>query len=247
MFDRFLSPVFWILSIFAVLFVYTKTVGPIPFSVSSVVTYKTTTFDVSAEGKVSVKPDTAFVNAGVQANASTAKGAQDQINEAINKISLALKQGGIEAKDIQTTNYNVNPTYDYASGTQRITGYSASTNLLIKVKNIDKVNEAIDIATKNGANQISGLNFDVDDKSKLEEAARVMAVNAARKKADNAAKIAGFKLGRIVNYSENFAGRPRLIPVTRAEGVKTADSIATQVEPGSTDIIVTVTLSFEIQ
>lgn len=246
MFYRFLSPLFWIASIFVILFVYTKIIGPIPFSVNSVVTQKTTTFDVTAEGKVSAKPDTAFVNAGIQATSSTVKGVQDQINEVINKISQVLKQDGIDAKDIQTTNYNINPVYDYLTGTQKITGYSASANLFIKVKNIDKINEVIDIAVKNGANQISGLNFDVDDKSKLEETARQIAVNKARKKADNAARIAGFRLGRIVNYNENFNGQPRPVPML-AGMAKTFESIDTKVEPGSADITISVTLSYEIQ
>ncbi len=242
-----LLPVIGVITFFSLFLVYTKLIGPIPFAVNSIVTQKSTTFDVTAEGKVSVKPDIAYINAGVQASSATVKGVQDQINVVINKISDALKQDGIDAKDIKTTNYNVNPTYDYTNGSQRITGYSASTNLQIKVTNIDKVNEAIDLATKNGANQISGLNFDVDDKTKVEEQARQMAVDLARKKADSAAKIAGFKLGRIVNYSENFGGGPRPLPMMGAGLAKTADNLSTQIESGSTDIVITVTLSYEIQ
>lgn len=243
---RMLSPLAWLLSFFVLLFLYTKLAGPIPFNISSVTTQKSTTFDVAGEGKSTIKPDLATITAGIQAQAQSVKSAQDQINSVISKISQAVKQVGVDAKDIQTTNYNINPTYDYTAGTQRITGYSANTNLLIKVRNLDKVNEVIDAATGNGANQISGLSFDVEDKTKVENEARQKAVSEAKKKAEQAAKIAGFKLGRIINYSENFQGQPRPVPMMALDANKAVGS-PTQVEPGSSEITVNVTLSYEIR
>lgn len=240
-----LLPIIGVTTFFTLLFVFTKLFGPIPFSVSSVTTAKSDTFNVTGEGKVVVKPDIASVTVGLQAQSPTVKGAQDQINSVINKISENLKQSGIEAKDIQTINYSIYPNMDYAGGSQRITGYSASTNLLIKVRNIDKINEVIDIATNNGANQISGVRFDVDDKTKAENEARQKAVDEAKSKAQEAAKVAGFKLGKIINYSENFGGFPRPIPMLSTLESKAAIS-PTQVEPGTTDITVNVTLSYEI-
>lgn len=234
-----------ILAFFVLLFVYTKLAGPLPFSVNSVTTAKTDTFNVSAEGVSEAKPDIALVNAGIQAQGNSVKSAQDQINLSINKVSDAVKKLGVDQKDIKTSNYNINPTYDYQSQTQRITGYSASTNLTIKVRNIDLVNQVIDTATANGANQVGGVSFDVDDKTKAENEARQKAVAAAKKKAEDAAKIAGFKLGRMVNYSESFAPNVRPYPMMAAgaPGVAKQD---TAVEPGSSEITVSVTLSYEI-
>jgi len=245
MYSRIVTPLIWFAIFFVLLFLYTKFAGPIPFSVSSVTTQKSTTFDVTGEGKSSIKPDIAEITAGITVSAQTVKAAQDQINTIINKVSQAIKQTGVDAKDIQTTNYSINPTYDYGSGSQRITGYSASTNLSVKVRNLDKVNDAIDAATANGANQISGLSFGVDDKTKVEDEARQKAVAEAKKKAEQAAKIAGFKLGRIINYSENFQGEPGPIPIF----METAKSqgTPTQVEPGSSEVVVSVKLSYEIQ
>ncbi|MCL4417289.1 MAG: SIMPL domain-containing protein [Actinobacteria bacterium] len=211
------------------------------------VTQKTTTFDVSGEGKVTTKPDIASVTAGVSSQAQSVRAAQDQINSVINKVTQALKQNGIESKDIQTSNYNITPTYDYTAGLQRITGYSASTNILIKVRNLDNINSVIDTATGNGANQISGISFDVDNKTKTQDEARQKAVNEAKIKAAEAAKIAGFKLGRIINYSENFQGLPRPIPLSTGVLNKAVGGIPTQIEPGLTDVIVDVILSYEIQ
>lgn len=138
------------------------------------------------------------------------------------------------------------PTYGYSGTAQRINGYNASATLLIKVRNLDNVNNVIDQATGNGANQVSGLSFGVDDKTKQEGEARQMAVAEAKKKAEQAAKIAGFKLGRIINYSENFGGSPRPIPLMM-DAAKAVGSVPTQVEPGSSEVLVSVTLSYEIQ
>lgn len=239
------SPFVWLISFFLLLFIYTKLVGPIPFSINSVTTAKSATFDVTGEGKAVSRPDMAAVTAGISTQANTVKSAQDQINNVMNRVSEAVKQAGVDAKDIQTTNYSIYPTYNYSDGAQKITGYSARTTILIKVRNLDKVNDVIDIATSSGANQISGITFDLSDKVKLQDEARQKAVEEAKKKAERAAQIAGFKLGRIINYAENFQGMPRPLPAMM-EGVKAVGSTATQVEPGSSEVTITVTLSYEI-
>lgn len=241
----FLIPVIGATTFLLSLFLFTKLFGPIPFSVTSVTTNKTTTFDVTGEGKVTVKPDIATVTAGISANGATVKTVQDQINAVATKVSSAVKAQGVADKDIQTTNYNVSPEYDYTNG-QRIKGYQASTNLSIKVRDINKVNQVIDASIGNGANQISGINFDVDDKSKAENQARQIAVDQAKKKAENAAKIAGLKLGKIINYSENFQGiRPIMMANSLAK--EAVGGVPTQVESGSTDITIDVTLSYILQ
>lgn len=232
---------------FVFLFLYTKLAGPVPFSVNSVTTTKSDTFNVTGEGTSTVKPDVAVVSAGIQARGNTVKEAQDQINNVINKVSEAIKKVGVDPKDIKTTNYNINPEYDFRSGTQRITGYSANTNLEIKIRDISKVNQVIDEATVNGANQVGGVTFDVDDKSKAEGEARKEAVDEAKKKAQQAAQIAGFSLGRLVNYTESFQG-DAIPPTLRMDVSQGAlEQKATQVEPGSNEVRVVVTLSYEIR
>lgn len=239
----FLIPAVGATTFFIILFLFTKIFGPIPFSVNSVVTDRISTFDVTGEGKVSIKPDIANVTVGITSNGPSLKVVQDQVNAIIAKVSEGIKAAGVDAKDIQTTNYNVNPEYDYTNG-QKIKGYTASTNLSIKVREIDKVNQVIDISTANGANQVGRISFDVDDKSKAENEARQKAVDQARKKAEDAARIAGLHLGKIINYYESFPGAE---PIYRMGAVDAKEGIGgspTQVEPGSTDITVTVTLSY---
>lgn len=238
-------PFAWIVAFFAILFIYTKFLGPIPFSVDSTVTQKTVTFDVTGGGKVSVTPDIARISAGVVAQAQTVKQAQNQLNLNINKVSEAVKNTGVDPKDIKTESYNVYPVYDYSGSSQKITNYSASANLAVTVRDIDKINAVIDTATQSGANQISGLSLEVENKEKAENEAREQAVAEAKKKAENAAKIAGFSLGKIVNYSESFEGLPR--PLSLVGGGIAEKTVPTQIEPGSSQITVVVTLSYGIR
>lgn len=232
---------------FIALFAYTKLAGPIPFSVNQITTTKTDTFSVEGVGKVSVPPDIAMVSAGVQAQGATVKIAQDLLNKNINAVSVAIKKAGVADKDIQTSGYNINPMYDYTARIPRITGYQASSNLTIKVRAIDNANAVIDAVTAAGANQLGGITFDVDNKTKAQNEARQIAVEDAKTKATNAAKIAGFTLGKIINYSEDFGTAPRPILMMAKADTGLGTGAPTQVEPGTNEITVTVQLNYQIQ
>jgi uncharacterized protein YggE len=217
----------------------------IPVSVTSTVTNKNETFSVSGEGKITVVPDMARLSVGVETQGATVKQTQGTMNTAVNKVTDALKQL-VDTKDIQTSSYSVNPEYDYTGGKPRITGFRASSSLSVKVKDLDKVNDVIDTATKNGATTVGGIQFEVEDQTKAENEARTKAVADAKKKAELAAQTAGFTLGRIINYQESTGGNsPR--PIMYAAKAMAEDASGTQVQPGSSDVMMTVTLSYELQ
>ena len=237
------TPFFTILFIFLGLFLYTKLLGPIPFSLNSVSTTKTDVFTVTGEGKAAGAPDRAEISAGITATGATVKDTQASVNTTINAIARDLKSLGIEDKNIKTTNYSVSPNYDFNAG-QRITGYSVMANLSVNTP-IDKANDAIDTATRNGANLVGGVQFTFSDevKEKLEGDARKEAVEQAKKKAEGLANAAGIRLGRIINVSESQGFEPRPILLER-QGIGSSEP--TNVEPGASTISISVTLSYDI-
>ena len=244
-------PAFLIIAFFFFgVFAYSKFFGPMPFSVTSNVTNKTDIFSVTGEGTLSIQPDVAYVNVGIQKNASTVKQAQSQINETMEKITSGLKSLSIDSKNIQTTDYSINPNYDWTSGTQKITGYSASTQLKIKITDLDKINEVIDSATANGANQVSNITLDVEDRAAAEETARKDAVAQANAKAKAAADAAGFKLGRIIGYSENSNDTNLLRPISYSAKTLAAgaadQALETNIQTGSEEVKITVNISYQI-
>ena len=231
--------------IFVLGFVFIKAVGWFPLSANVVATQKEE-FTSTGTGEVSVVPDTAVVSVGVTSQGSTVKEAQDLLNQNINKVIEAEKALGIPAEDIKTTNYSVNPRYDFSEGKQTIIGYEASSNVTIKVKDSTKVNEVVDTATSNGANQVGGISFEVSDPTAAENEARALAVEEAKKKAQEAANAAGFTLGRIINYTETSndnAPVPMRYAADSASGIELAP---TKIEAGSNEVSVTVRLSYEI-
>lgn len=216
--------------------------------ISSVVTQKQALFSVDGTGKVTIVPDTAVVDLGITITRPTVKTAQTEVNSVINKISADLKAAGLAEKDIQTSHYSVYPNYDYQSGTNRVTGYQVSTGLTVTIKNLDKINTVIDTATADGANTVGGVQLTVDEDSQkqLLQQARQEAVKDAKAKAESLAHAAGLTLGRIVNIQESAPSLPRpyLALSEKAVGVGGGGE-PTQIQPGSTDITSSVTLSYE--
>ena len=238
------APLLTIFFIFLGFFVYTKLAGPIPFSVNSIQTTKTNLFSVSGAGKATGIPDTAQISVGVTKTASTVNTAKDSVNSSANKIIDDLKKLGIPDKDIETTNYSINPNYDYALGKQTINCYTVTQTLEINIAPIDVANKAVDTATADGANLVGGINFTFNDKTKkdLENKARTEAVKMAKEKAGSLAKATGIRLGRIVDVQESGNFEPR--PIMMAQGLE-LKSEDTQLQPGENSITIDITLSYE--
>ncbi len=219
-----------------------------PLSVSSIVTQKNSLFTVTGTGKMTVVPDTAIINLGISVTQPTVKSAQNQANSVIKKISDDAKSLGVEPKYIQTNNYSISPQYNYQTTPYRITGYQVTASLTVTVKDFDNINRVIDTATADGANTVSGIQLTVDETKQKEllNQARIQAVNDAKSKAANLASAAGITLGRIVNVEESGnAPVPVRMYATADLSVKSGGGAPTGIEPGSTDITTTVTLSYE--
>jgi uncharacterized protein len=245
-------PFFTVLFIFASFFLFTKLFGPLPFSVNSITTTKTNLFTVQGTGEATAVPDTALISLGVEKEAPTVEVAQKQVNEIINKITEDLKKLGVEEKNIKTTNYFVNPNNDFSTGKRISAGYIVSANMEVRIKPVEKANQAVDVATADGATQVGGVTFVLadEDQKKLEDKARVDAVKEAKEKAQSLANAAGIKLGRVVDVQETSGGFPQPMMYRTAE-LKLDSAVGnpavppTELNPGENKISVTVSLSYE--
>lgn len=245
-------PFFTILLLFITLFVFTKLFGPIPFSVNSITTTKSSLFTVQGTGEATAVPDTALVTLGVNREGATVEIAQKGVNEVINKITADLKALGIEEKNIKTTNYSVNPNYDFTGGRQVARGYTVDANVEVRVKPVETANKAIDAATAAGATQVGGVTFVLadEDQKKAEDEARKEAIAEAKEKAQSLADAAGIKLGRIIDVQETSGGFPQPMLYRTAE-LKLDSAMggeampATELNPGENKISITVSLSYE--
>jgi uncharacterized protein len=234
---------------FVLLFVFAKWGPAINFSTTTQV--KGDAFIASGEGKVSVTPDIAKISLGIQETGSSLKTVQSAVNTKSKTLTDAIKRLGIDEKDIKTSSYNVYPQYDYTTPTQKITGYQVSTSYQVTVRDFDKVNDIVVAATGAGANTIGNVSFELSDSIKTEKMneARAEAVKVAKTKAEGLAKAAGITLGKIINVSENQSNDPvRLMAIPAAGGGSGDKSIAQpDIQPGQTEINITVSLSYEVR
>lgn len=206
---------------------------------------------VSGTGKVTATPDVAEISIGTISQSATVNQATKDNTDKMNKIVDAVKnEFKIDAKDVQTSNYNVSPNYDYTDGRQRITGYTVSQSLSVKVRDFTKTGDLLGRATELGANSVSGPVFTIDNPEKFQEEARAIAIKQAKEKASVLAGQVGIKLGRIVSYSEGNNGT--VIPLyAKAEmsalgSARDAAMPAPVIESGSQDIQIDVSISFEL-
>ena len=164
---------------------------------------------VTGEATVSVAPDQAQIDGGVTSDARTAREASEANNAAMNKVMQALKGAGIEERDTQTSRLSLQPQYaPNRTGTSPITGYRASNRVTIRLRDVTKVANVIDVLAGAGANDIGGINFTVSQPSKHLDEAREKAVADARRKAEIYAKAAGVTLGEPLSISEEGAPAP---------------------------------------
>jgi uncharacterized protein len=199
---------------------------------------------VTGEATVSVPPDQAQIDAGVTSDAKTAREASDVNNAAMSKVLLALKGAGIDEKDYQTSRLSLQPQYaPNRSGPSPVVGYRASNRVTVKLRDVAKVANIIDVLVGAGANELGGINFMVSQASKLLDEAREKAVADARRKAEIYAKAAGVALGEPLSISEEGSAAP----VFRGKMVGGMAASAAPVAQGEETLSVTVGVSWAIK
>ena len=198
---------------------------------------------VTGEATVSVPPDQAEIDGGVTSEAKTAREASEANNAAMGKVLQALKGAGIEEKDIRTSRLSLQPqSAPNRSGPSAIAGYRASNRVTIRVRDVTKVANMIDVLVGAGANDIGGINFTVSQASKLLDEAREQAISDARRKAEIYAKAAGVTLGAPLGISEEGNSAP--VPYRRmAAGM----AVSAPVAQGEETLAVTVSVSWAIK
>jgi len=203
---------------------------------------------VSGEGKVFMKPDIALVNLGVKTEAKKSADAVNQNNEKMNAIIKAIKDLGVDEKDIKTSAYNLYPVYDYIESGRTFVGYSLDQQISVKIRNFDKISDILDKATSLGANIINDLQFTVDDMEKARADARKEAIEQAKAKALVLVNQAGLKIIKLTNVSEGYVSSPQsMYGMGGAVSSAKEMSIAPDIQTGQSEISTTVYLTYRVK
>lgn len=205
------------------------------------------TVNFTGEGKIKAAPDTARAEIGLTTEGKDTITVQNENSAKINSVIKFLKDRGIGEADIKTSNYSLSPKYEYNKGKSSLVGYILNQNLTVTVRNLDKIGEILDGSVKNGANRIDSVSLFVDKPEELKNKAREEAIKIAKEKAMLASEIAGLRLGRLVGLNEGFSGEPPIFFEALGKGFGGEVAPSPQIEPGSQEIKVSVTLTYLIK
>jgi len=207
-----------------------------------------TRLDVSATGEVTRVPDLAIISAGVQNLKPTATAAIEENASSMERIRAALKRAGIEDRDIQTSSINLNPEYQYDQNRPpRLTGYRATNTVNVKFRDLKRTGAILDALVAEGANQISGPNLTIDKPESALDEARTKAIANGRARADLYARALGMRVVRLISVSEGGGYNvPPPMPMV-AQMAERSGSADSKIDPGTQQLQVNVSMSFELQ
>lgn len=152
--------------------------------------------NVTGRGEVYVAPDLAYVYIGVRSQAENVADALAENNSQAQEVSATLQSLGVSLEDIQTTAFNVYPQQEYGPQGEVIrTVYIVENTVFVTVRDLQQLGALLDQVVRSGANNISGISFDVSNRKEISSQARQQAVADARAKAEEMAAAAGVELG----------------------------------------------------
>ena len=206
---------------------------------------------VSGTGTVQVPADLATVSLGVSARDQDVLLAQAKVNGTIAAIREALTGAGFAAGDINTDYINIYALYDYQEDGEQLSAYNANSNLSIRVTDMDRVGEVIDLAFQAGANTLNGISFSAGDTAEAKTKALEAAVRDARQKAET---LANCNMMKIICAQKVVEGGVYSMDagsgVFGAMGVteeKAEDAAPTVVQAAKISVTATVTITYETQ
>ena len=197
---------------------------------------------VTGTGNVTGTPNQLVLSMGVQVNGSSVGSALGNANDAVNRVTAALRADGVAAKDIQTSGLSIWP--NYPNNSQTPNGYSVSESITATLNSLAAAGAQIDAAVHAGGNAttVSGISLNLTDTSTLLAQARARAVADATAKAGQYAKALGQPLGPVLSITDQVATQP--YPVFNGADSAAAAKGSVPISPGSQQLSVSITVVF---
>ena len=205
---------------------------------------------VTGQGSVTLDPDLALINIGVETIDVNVSGARDSAAKAMEAILKVVKTRGLTDADVQTLAFNIYPQYEWKQDNRRIlTGYMVSNTAQIKIRDLDSVGVIIDEVAGAGGNatRINGISFTVEDPDPFMNDLRKAAVNDAILKAAHFASLTGTSAGPLVYIAEVGSGGSVIQDFGGERAFRAAAAPATSISGGELELKMSVQAAFAIQ
>ncbi|MDQ2933350.1 MAG: SIMPL domain-containing protein [bacterium] len=217
---------------------------------------------VNGKGETVSIPDIATFSFTVNETSKNVDDARKLATDKIDATLKAVKEQGVEDKDIKTISYSINPHWDYqggscapnsgycAPGKSVLTGYNVSQTIQVKIRKLENAGTIFAAVGSTKVENLNGLQFTIDDYEKVKAVARELAIKDAQAKAKQLAKQLGVRIVRITGYYDNsdqpiYYGREEM--AMDGASVKNQVSSAPQVPLGEQEVVSNVTITYEIK
>lgn len=204
------------------------------------------TITVNGYGKITGNNDIAVTTIGYSNTDKDVARAQAANKLVMDKVFADLKSMGIVDKDLQS-DYTIYPEYNYTQDRgQQLVGYKVTDSITVKIRDLSKISNVLNLAGKYGANNVSGLSFTIDDPENLKGQAREKALGDAKQKASYLGSSLGLRLGRVVSYNEYEGGSVSDVYSMKAyNGAEGGGAAPISVSGGSKDVVMNVSVTYE--
>ncbi len=193
---------------------------------------------------VSAAPDKALLDVGVSTQAATAQDASTQNATQVSSVITALQFILGTSATVKTVNYSITPVYNNppAGQSASIIGYRVSNVVEATITDLTLIGKAIDAAIAAGANQVQGIQFDLQNRDPVQAQALKAAAASALTQAGAIASGLGLHTGNVIRASEGVNVSTPAFALTPTTGT----TATTPVEPGLVQVQASVTIVVEI-
>jgi uncharacterized protein YggE len=166
----------------------------------------TPVINVSGSAEVKVAPDEIHLNVGVESRHQKLDEAKKDNDAKVATAMAFLKNNGVADKHVQTDFISVEPTYEYSASSTAPKIYIVRKSLAVTLKQIGNFERVLTGLLASGITHVHGIELHNTELRKHRDAARALAVTAAREKADALAKELGVKRGKVRAINANEWG-----------------------------------------
>ena len=190
----------------------------------------------SGEGLIQVAPDRAWITIAAETRGPSAREAQRRNTEAMRPVQDALRKAGVPAEAIRTVGYDLQQEFDFVNNKRVARGYVARNSIEVRVDDVSRLGELLELSVGQGATTVHGLRFDLKERARLERDALRQAVTDARMKAEAAAAGAGRAVDRVIKVEEGGGSTPPPMPMFRAQAAQVGNADAVPIAAGQIEI-----------
>jgi hypothetical protein len=205
------------------------------------------TIKVDGQGEITSEPDQVTIQVGVIEEGVSVEDLVAKVKTKTARILTALKSFDVPKKDLQTTQYSIEPKNEYANGKSERVGYVVNNSLKINLKNISQIDDVLGALSTNDTAQLDGLTFGFSEPAKLQVEALKLAVEDAHAKAMAIANEAGVELGPVYSIEQKGVNMPTIRPMAATQGIQLDMLSSIQVEPGTDQVTAQVEVVYTLK